>query len=522
MIHCIYGIYHLSRAAGGRTPGSSAAYHTFAGISDLCVAPIFAYGILAIRDNGSKWATILPNQGAMDVIIPAVYYLLIADSALHLLSLAISLWLGVMFRRIQNMPPDMNPLESHLTARPHKRNKSSITTTSTYTESEKRLSTPLEERRRSGTPYEDISRGPRVPFMHTRQGSDTSLRTRDSRVDLPSRQYQITPSNSPRNSATSADLKRMSAPPPPRSSHRGSYAEIPLAGTSSRGSSAYGYAQAYASPSSPTQASSSSRPNSSSRLSTGTVASHRATPTVPKHQTAQPARAARFTEAWYASDSLISRTQQRAREMGRPGAAAIAPSSRRAYEAIAQPYDDGDSESDSDAGIRPDENESDLGSATGHPNPLRCNPLAPPPASRGPALADIALNDRRVSGSRDIVDEKPAAAALASTRYQQQQNLLLKKNHPQLVPRNRNSSIQPESDFFYSKPYGELKPATPPVMVGSGRQVSSGNDYGAGAGVGAEAGFSSTFGRRGVSGKIAEEGRVGEERGYSRYGGLDE
>lgn len=451
--------------------------------------------------------------------IPAMYNLLIGDGALHLVSLTLSLWLAIMFRRIHNMPPDMNPLESHLTARPHKRNKSSITMSSTYTASEKRLSTPLEDYRRSGAGYEDLTRNPRVPFMHTRQGSDLSSRTRDSRIDLPSRQYQITPGNSPRNSTTSVDLKRMSAPP--LSSKRNSYAEIPLHDSTRLGT--------------PTS-SSGSRPSTGSRVSTGTVNSYRATPALasPQQRSAQSVqpRAARFTEAWYASESLVNRTQQRARAEGQAKNAVAA--RRRNYEALAQPYDyndeDGaDSDYADDAGIRPDENDddSDLGSGAGnghHPNPLGSNPLAPapPPRAKTPyydpadardqALSDISLNDRRVSGGggagRDIADKKPAAVATISPWQ-----LLKKKQQGYQVARNRNSSIQPESDFF-SKPYGELKSATPPVMVGAGRQVSSGNDYGAAAD------FSqSTFGKRGVSGKIAEEGRG---MGYSGYGMGDE
>lgn len=468
----------------------------------------------------------------MKIFIPAMYYLLIGDGGLHLLSLTISLWLALMFRRIHNMPPDMNPLESHLTARPHKRNKSSIATTSIYTESEKRLSTPLEERRRSGAPYEELTRNPRVPFMHTRQGSESTLRTRDSRGDLPSRQYQILASNSPRNSTTSVDMKRMSAPPPRTSgatSQRGSYTELPIYDTYRTSTTP--------SSSSPTT----SRPGSGSRFSTGTVTSYIATPAPapPQHRSAQSAqpRAARFTEAWYASESLVNRTQQRARAEDRAARQKEAAAKRREYEALAQPYDyheeDGAEESDGleDVGIRADEDDdSDLGTGVSsdnhrHPNPLGSNPLAPAPAraktpyydpagiKEGDVLSDISLNDRRVSGGgRDITDEKPSAAAALSPWQLLRKKTLSGGSH---VPRNRNSSIQPESDF-YSKPYGELKCATPPVMIGAGRQVSSGNDYGA-------ADFSqSTFGRRGVSGKIAEEGRGGSGMGYHSGYGMDD
>lgn len=62
---------------------------------------------------------------------------------------------------------------------------------------------------------------------------------------------------------------------------------------------------------------------------------------------------------------------------------------------------------------------------------------------------------------------------------------------------------------FKAKHYGELKPGTPPIMIGGGsnRQVSSGNDFGAGKG-----GFRA-LDRRDVSGKIAEEGRGGNDGG---------
>ncbi|KAK0722135.1 hypothetical protein B0T26DRAFT_701451 [Lasiosphaeria miniovina] len=489
-LHCLYSIYHLSRPANGRTPGTSAAYHIFSGVSDLCVLPLYTYGVLTTRDHGltewmPRWSS---NKKLMDYFVPAVYYGLITAVGLHTVSLAISLWLGVMFRRITMMPPDMNPLESNLTSRSHKRNKSSVAVSS-YAGSEMRTGTPLEDRRRSGTPYEDVARAPKVPFMHTRQGSQPTSGTRDSRQDLPSRQNQLSPSSSPRNSVTPQELKRMSAPP--RSSHRSSYMEIPLGETgetTSRPNSSY------------------SRPTSS-RPSSGTVASYRAEP-IEAAQTVQP-RAAKFSEAWYASESLVQRTQQRNRAMNHTKLV----SQRRTYEALDQRYDMGESDSENENDYKLDatkgsdnENDaSDLGAASvpGHPNPLRSNPTPTPRRPNTPfkgaqnsVLSDVDLNDRRINGSHDIADEKKSNSAAT---WQQ---------------RNRDSSIQPESAFF-SKPYGDLKPGTPPIMVGSTRQVSSGNDYDLRAGVGSNA-----FGRRHVSGKAAEEGRAGQNR-FSRYGVLN-
>ncbi|KAK3318623.1 hypothetical protein B0H66DRAFT_603200 [Apodospora peruviana] len=504
ILHCIYATYHLSRPAGGRTPGSSAAYHVFAGVSDLAILPLFAYGALTARNNGETWGTLLHNETLTAAyFVPAVYYGLISAGGLHLLSLSISLWLSVMFRRIVMMPPDMNPLESRFTSRAHKRNKSSVAT-STYSDGKKRLDTPLDGPRRFVYSQADLSRPPSIPFMHTRQGSQTSLGTRDSRLDLPSRQYQINPGNSPRNSATSQDLKRMSAPP--RTSNRNSYTEVPLKDTNASNSRP---TSSYSRP-----VSSYSRPESS-RPSSGTVAHFPEQVSVT--HTAQP-RAAKFTEAWYASESLVNRTQERNRAVNQMNAA----SKRRAYEALNQSYDLPDSDSENDenslrkSNLAPGKDESNsegdlggLGTSSRHPNPLRSNPTASPPPPTNcqpytaykPALSEVNLNDRRVSDGQDIADDNTASnGGGGDSKWE----------------RNRDSSIQPEN-LFYSKPYGQLKPGTPPVMLpGKNRQVSSGNDYDLGS-------VSMGFARRNVSGKIAEEGRAdGGQNRYSRYSTLNE
>ncbi|EOO01447.1 hypothetical protein UCRPA7_2966 [Phaeoacremonium minimum UCRPA7] len=321
--------------------------------------------------------------------------------------------------------------------------------------------------------------------MATRTGSRDSIGTRDSRVELPSRHYQITPGNSPRNSATSADLKRMSAPPSAnRSSYRGSYSEISL------------YDQ-------------DSRPGSS-RPSTGTVVSQ---VTISNAQAPKP-RAAKFSEAWYASESLVNRTQERNRAMNAQNAA----SKRRAYEALNQSYDMPESDTESDNDAENDENSGDLGSSTKqHPNPLRSNPTPLSAVSARPktphysavALSEVSLNDRRVSGSKDIADEMPGRTLTASPSKAKRNTWA-----PAPAPRVRNSSIQPE-DAFFAKPYGELKAATPPIIIGANRQVSSGNDYDM-------SNRYATFGRRNVSGKIAEEGLAGGNGRYSRYSVLND
>ncbi|RYO73948.1 hypothetical protein DL764_011022 [Monosporascus ibericus] len=495
-VSCIYSIYHHARPARVRPPASAAAYQCFSAVHDLATAALYGFGAALVHNQGGDWTTLLGNKDLAEFLVRTEYYALIVAGGLHVVSLAISTYLGLMFRRIARMPPDMNPLEDHLTRRAHKRNKSSVATTATWeTESTKRLSTPLEDRRRSGAPYEDVcsSRPPSIPFMHTRTGSRDSFGSShpDSRSGLPSRQYQIVPGNSSppkRNSApasasdAAAKKKHMSAPLPPLP--RGSYAELPLhEGYSSRPNSVAG-------PQGLTGNIDNSGKNSGS---------------------ASPVRAPRFMETWYASESLVNRTQQRQRAAERTKEE----DKGRAYEALAQPYDDGD-DNDSDREnvmMRPDrryefqsdDSDSDSGDelrgdyamvgrkTSLHPNPLRLHP------PRTAALSQVSENvARSASGSRDIADE---------------QRLAVPKSGGGGANGRRDASFQGgEEALFYARPYGDLRPATPPVMVGSPRQVSSGTDYHNGYGAGR--GY-----RRNVSGRAAEEGMAGPATAQGGYSG---
>ncbi|KAM0354105.1 hypothetical protein ACHAPU_001140 [Fusarium lateritium] len=461
ILHCVYGIYHLSRDAAGRSPASSASYQLFSGVTDVGVAPLYAFGALSVRTKSEIWITRLSNQSLMDTFKPTLFYTFVAAGGLHVISLAIAGWLGFMFRKISLMPPDMNPLESHLTARPmHKKNKSSVMSASTMA-SDVRMSTPRSARRESLVPQEGIHEGiepPRaIPFQHTRNGSSTTVGTRNSRSQFPpSPQYQrppTTPRRERRDSAASRVTTRTSAS---RSIYHDAYMEIPLdEQNSSRPPSSY---NAYSQP-----------------------------------------RPAKFTETWKPTDSLISRTNQRNREL-EASRTSTANRQNKSYEALTQPYVHEDS--DSEYG---DENNPsyDLGVDGDElrPHPLRLNPpsakreRASPPQAKTPffpfrdSLTDVSSNARRVSASRDIADEKPAIA-----------------------PQQRQSSIQPESEF-YARSYGELKTATPSVMIGTNnRKVSTGNDYNQHA--------TAAYGRRNVSGKMVEEGRAAGNR-FSFLDGRD-
>jgi hypothetical protein len=398
----------------------------FASFFDVSIIPFYAFSALVAKTRQERWKTVLPNQDLMPMFSTVVFYLAAVGAGLHFVTLAISIYLAVTFRKITKLPPDMNPLEDNLTSR-HKRNKSSISTATTI--SEKRISAPLESKRSSGAAYEDLSRPPTIPFFHTRTQSTDSFSTykstpppsRDARNDLPSRQYGVVPANSARSSVT--DLKRTSYynTPTSPSKQRGSYAEVPLSD-------------------SPTNNNDANSQRSSRKI--GNMA-----------------------EAWYTADSFSaarSRSSSPKKSTFGPGAG---------YQPVSQPYDSSD----------------DLSSLS-HPNPVGANPPTPrhshfPRGSKSSnsPLAEISSNRRTSGDITDMSDQR----------------------------REQDSSPPPAlRDNFKAKYYGELKPGTPPIMIGSksNRQISSGNDYG-------NRNNSRVMDRRDVSGKIAEEGRGGTVNG---------
>ncbi|KAF4125316.1 hypothetical protein GMORB2_4156 [Geosmithia morbida] len=439
IFNSIYAIYHLSRNAAGRTPASSAAYHMYSAVTDLVTLGLYAFSAFTTHHDSPKWKNRIPlHEELTDYFVPAAYYTMVGAGALHVPSLGLALWLSWAFKKISRLPPDMNPLEDHLTARPkHKWNKLSTSTTASSSDTASKIS--------GSHPGPEMSSArTSVPFMHTREGSHISLGA-NAQWNLPSRQYQIVPGNSsPRNSAMSAQSARSSRPPPPT---RGSYASLPL----NNGSSAvYGR----------------------DSIDIGHMG--------------QETRGPRMS-----TDSPASRENQRGSKQSNGDGSYAALTSQYALD------DSSDSECD-------DENY--LAGGT-YPNPLASHPprasrpISQPSiqgmntAQKSNELGEVSASGRPVSETRDIADAKaPKVGA-----WQQQQQ------------RQRDSSIQPDTGF-YSKPYGNLRPSVPPVMIGSNdRKVSSGNDYGA------IHPSSAPYERRNVSGKIAEEGLAGNKA--SQYGG---
>ncbi|KAK3075368.1 hypothetical protein LTR53_001373 [Teratosphaeriaceae sp. CCFEE 6253] len=130
----LYAIFHLVRAAKGRTPGSSASYHTFALIMDTALIPLYIYIVLLLNNRRSlpppqygaagnmldgQWrlTSFFATQRATDILLLVCFVAACAAAGLHLLSCGLDLYLVIIFRKISSLPPDMNPLEDNLTGR---------------------------------------------------------------------------------------------------------------------------------------------------------------------------------------------------------------------------------------------------------------------------------------------------------------------------------------------------------------------------------------------------------------------
>ena len=171
-LHTLYAVYHLSRNVNRRSATSTASYMLFAVIVDAGLLPFLAISALVShRDytfNTYGWNTMFNVSDTSYTIIHVFFYANAAEAAIIILSLVLGISLVIYFRQIAKLPPDMNPLEPNLTARPHhKRNKSELG--SDATEVEKPGS------RLSNNSGLNVAGTRRVPFLHTRTESADSI-----------------------------------------------------------------------------------------------------------------------------------------------------------------------------------------------------------------------------------------------------------------------------------------------------------------------------------------------------------
>ena len=196
----------------------------FAAIVDSGILPCLGFTAMMAQnqyyqnsDTDGHWTSLFGTEVQTYKLLWATYLISVSDGGIHLVSLCLSIYLALIFRKISKLPPDMNPLEDNLTSR-HKRNKSSLSTAPTEaTTRDSHLSTPLMDAPRI------------VPFVHTRNESSTSLSSpqrrsvtsnRNSRNELGASYCQQP--NSPRSSR--ADLLDSSERLPPK--HSSMYSQV--------------------------------------------------------------------------------------------------------------------------------------------------------------------------------------------------------------------------------------------------------------------------------------------------------
>ncbi|KAJ5484161.1 hypothetical protein N7539_005957 [Penicillium diatomitis] len=174
ILHTLYAIYHLCRSPINRPPASQASYAVFASTLDAGLVPFYVF--TAYMAHGEwitgtyRWGNLFNDASLTVKLAEATFICAVVSGGLHLISLSISVFLAVMFHKISQLPPDMNPLEDNLTARPRKTRKE----------------LEIEEKHLSASTFnsslEDPLIGPprSMPFMHTRGESFASDPNRGS------------------------------------------------------------------------------------------------------------------------------------------------------------------------------------------------------------------------------------------------------------------------------------------------------------------------------------------------------
>ena len=233
ILHTLYAVYHLSHTSTSKTPTSSASYNLFSAVIDVSLLPFYIFVALLSQSQHLQfiqlpfrttgWHTVFSDPLADSKITMSIFVFGATNGGLHLVSLVLALYLAIIFRKIAKLPPDMNPLEDHLTSRHKKRDSYAA-----VSEKNKRLTqnstSPSSSDRNPVVHPEDPLLAPQrtIPFMQTRSDS-SSPRTsvhdlpysppkskRNSRADLPSQLQAFRHSPS---------LSRSSPPPKKRTSY---------------------------------------------------------------------------------------------------------------------------------------------------------------------------------------------------------------------------------------------------------------------------------------------------------------
>lgn len=166
----------MSRSAVTRPPYSQASYGLFASTLDAGLIPFYIFTAFMAHgewtEKAYNWGTFFQTASFTMDFAEAMFICGTANAGLHLISFTLSIFLAVIFRKIAHLPPDMNPLEDNLTARPRKKHVRDEMAEKHMSQST--LNSTVE------IPLIDPPRT--VPFMHTRGqslGSDMNREVLD-------------------------------------------------------------------------------------------------------------------------------------------------------------------------------------------------------------------------------------------------------------------------------------------------------------------------------------------------------
>ena len=158
---------------------------------DVGLTPFFVFIAIFSKDNyvkqpGTKdrWTSFFQQKGATSTLLEVTFLASAAMAAFHLISSILDLWLVVVYRKISKLPPDMNPLEDNLTSRgrtasKHKHKNSELTLVDSIAEKKSAYlsgsTVSVNDRSRLSTATKDVDQAHRVPFHHSRIGSEATF-----------------------------------------------------------------------------------------------------------------------------------------------------------------------------------------------------------------------------------------------------------------------------------------------------------------------------------------------------------
>jgi hypothetical protein len=158
---------------------------------DIGLTPFFVFIALFSNNNyieapgtEGRWTSIFAQKGATTTLLQVTFIASAAMAGFHLVSAILDLWLVIVFRKISNLPPDMNPLEDNLTSRgprasKHKYKNSEVTLVDSIAEKKPGYlsgsTVSVDDRSRLSIATKEAEETRRVPFHHSRTGSEATF-----------------------------------------------------------------------------------------------------------------------------------------------------------------------------------------------------------------------------------------------------------------------------------------------------------------------------------------------------------